>query len=358
MIGAPQGVNRIWLIRRATPPLTVTFDSAQMAKHLLHIGFLLAIAALALKAAFMPPRMQVALRPGESAALQNGVLALKRFSVPKYPNGKPRQYVSDVHMLSMGTVGDAGSGQPRAVHASISVNHPLRWNGWWIYQNSYDSAHESYTVLEAVRDPFLPLAALAGLLLLLGAAMCVVASAGGFQANREFCVRSRVQDGRDARSVVFTRKGFATVCKFAAATAVVMLPLWIIGKAVLAKELVPALQSPLLVPHVGAYLVSYAILIFAAFGIGVRLVSFGFFMMTLALVLGAVWGKLCWGDWWQYDPKEMWSLATWLTFAAYLHFRNNARVAQWLLRFGALMIILTLTWVNFSRIFKGLHSYV
>lgn len=329
-----------------------------MAKHLLHIGFLLAIASLALKAMFMPSRMRVALRPGESAALQDGVLALKRFSVPKYPDGKPRQYVSDVHMLSMGKADDAGSGRPRAEHASISVNHPLRWNGWWIYQNSYDSAHESYTVLEAVRDPFLPLAALAGLLLLLGAAMCVVSPAGGSRASREHCVKDRVPNGLDERSAESSWMRFATVFKFAAATAVVMLPLWIIGKAVLAKELVPALQSPLLVPHVGAYLVSYAILIFAAFGIGVRLVPFGFFMMTLALVLGAVWGKLCWGDWWQYDPKEMWSLATWLTFSAYLHFRHNVRVAQWLLRFGALMIILTLTWVNFSRIFKGLHSYV
>ena len=93
-------------------------------------------------------------------------------------------------------------------------------------------------------------------------------------------------------------------------------------------------------------------------GIGVRFVPFGFFLMTFALVLGALWGKICWGDWWQYDPKEMWSLATWLTFAAYFHFRRNAVASRWLLRFGAVMIILTLTWVNFSRIFKGLHSYV
>ena len=300
-----------------------------MAKHLMHIGFLLAVGALALKAAFMPPRMQATLKPGESAALGEAVLVLKGFEVPKYPSGKPRQYVSDVHMVSSGD-----GGMPKAVHAKISVNHPMRWNGWWIYQNSYDAADEAYTVLEAVRDPFLPMAAIAGALLLAGAAL--------------LCRR------REKGTVA--AKGGAL--KFVMASAVVMLPLWIVGRALLAKELVPALQSPLLVPHVGAYLVSYAILIFAAFGIGVRHVAFGFFLMTLALVLGAVWGKICWGDWWQYDPKEMWSLATWLTFAAYFHFRRHARVAQWMLRFGAVMIILTLTWVNFSRIFRGLHSYV
>ena len=316
-----------------------------MAKHLLHLGFLLAVGALALKAAFMPPRLQASLRPGEHAMLDGDILVLKGFSVPKYPSGKPRQYESDVHVVSVAREAGAAAERPKAVHAKISVNHPMRWNGWWIYQNSYDAAQEAYTVLEAVRDPFLPMAALAGILLLLGAAMLAM------KVKVKVKAKVKVKESSPSPSV-------ASVVRFAAATAVVMLPLWIVGRAVLAKELVPALQSPLLVPHVGAYLVSYAILIFAAFGLGERLVPFGFFLMTLALVLGALWGKICWGDWWQYDPKEMWSLATWLTFAGYFHFRSRARVRVWLLRFGAVMIILTLTWVNFARIFRGLHSYV
>ena len=312
-----------------------------MAKHLLHLGLLVAVVTLALKAAFMPPRLQASLRPGESAMLGDDVLALKSFDVPKYPDGKPRQYVSEVHVLAM-----KGGGKPEAIHASISVNHPMRWKGWWIYQNSYDAAQEEYTVLEAVRDPFLPLAVIAGALLLVGAALLCRSGVGAAATSAALPCGVR---GRAA---------LVAAVRFLLATAVVILPLWIAGRALLVKELVPALQSPLLVPHVGAYLVSYAILIFAAFGIGVRLVPFGFFLMTLALVLGALWGKICWGDWWQYDPKEMWSLATWLTFAAYFHFRHRARVAHGLLRLGAVMIILTLTWVNFARIFKGLHSYV
>ena len=316
-----------------------------MAKHLLHLGFMLAVGALALKAAFMPPRMQAPLKPGESAMLEDGVLVLKGFVVPKYDDGKPRQYISDVHVVS-GTAGDGR--KPEAKHAKISVNHPLRWNGWWLYQSSYDAVRESYTVIEAVRDPFLPMAALAGIFLLIGSAMlcrkCFVRHLGESQES------SGRRQGPAAAIVGFAR--------FAAAAAVIMLPLWIAGRVLLEKELVPALQSPLLVPHVGAYIVSYIILIFSAFGIGVRFVPFGFFLMTLALVLGALWGKICWGDWWQYDPKEMWSLATWLTFAAYFHFRRSVTGSKWLLRFGAIMIILTLTWVNFSKIFKGLHSYV
>ena len=139
-----------------------------MLKHLLHLGFLLAIGALALKAVFMPPKMQVALAPGESAAIDGGVLVLKGFEVPKYPDGRPRQYISDVHVVS----GMNGPVQkPEVHHAKISVNHPLRWNGWWIYQSSYDALNESYTVLEAVRDPFLPIAAIAGIFLLAGSVL-------------------------------------------------------------------------------------------------------------------------------------------------------------------------------------------
>ena len=124
------------------------------------------------------------------------------------------------------------------------------------------------------------------------------------------------------------------------------------------KHLMPALQSPFFVPHVGAYVIGYVLLVRAAMGAGRRLVGLGFFLLTLGLVLGAAWGKVCWGHWWQFDPKEMWSLATWLAFAAYFHLRGSPRAAKWMLRIGAVLILLTLTWVNFSRIFRGLHSYV
>lgn len=125
------------------------------------------------------------------------------------------------------------------------------------------------------------------------------------------------------------------------------------------KRLMPALQSPFFVPHVGAYVLGYILLVRAALGAGRRLVGAGFFLLTLGLVLGAAWGKVCWGHWWQFDPKEMWSLATWLVYAAYLHVRPRlaARGDRAFLVAGAAMIVLTLTWINLSKIFTGMHSY-
>ena len=125
------------------------------------------------------------------------------------------------------------------------------------------------------------------------------------------------------------------------------------------KRLMPALQSPFFVPHVGAYVIGYVLLVRAAMGAGRRLVGLGFFLLTLGLVLGAAWGKVCWGHWWQFDPKEMWSLATWLLYAAYFHLRPrlSPRADRIFLVAGALMVVLTLTWINLSRLFSGMHSY-
>jgi ABC-type transport system involved in cytochrome c biogenesis permease subunit len=93
-----------------------------------------------------------------------------------------------------------------------------------------------------------------------------------------------------------------------------------------------------------------------------RLVRLGFPLLTLGLVLGAWWGKLAWGDYWHWDPKEMMSLATWLIYVGYFHFRaihgrRHRRVSALLALAGLAGIIVTLLWVNLGRIFDGLHSY-
>jgi len=145
------------------------------------------------------------------------------------------------------------------------------------------------------------------------------------------------------------------------------------------QPLPPALQSPLFVPHVGTYMLAYMILLLAGLTaakqllapagqakqleqLSSRMVRLGFPLLTLGLLLGAVWGKRCWGDYWNWDPKELWSFATWLTFAAYLHWRSwqgprFAKTNAVLILLGVACVILTLLWVNLSRLFPGLHAY-
>jgi ABC-type transport system involved in cytochrome c biogenesis permease subunit len=52
-----------------------------------------------------------------------------------------------------------------------------------------------------------------------------------------------------------------------------------------------------------------------------QLVLFGFPMLTFGIMSGAAWANEAWGVYWQWDPKETWSLITWFVFALYLHTR-------------------------------------
>ena len=149
------------------------------------------------------------------------------------------------------------------------------------------------------------------------------------------------------------------------------------------QKLTPALQSWLFAPHVAVYMISYVFMAKAASHAlwqlagrnprddenlllpeeaTYRLICIGFPLLTLGLVLGSVWGKLAWGDYWGWDPKELWSLASWLVYVGYLHYRymfgkNHPRVNSFWAIAGILVIVVTLLWVNLSRLFAGLHSY-
>ena len=149
------------------------------------------------------------------------------------------------------------------------------------------------------------------------------------------------------------------------------------------QPLPPVLQNPLFGPHVGAYVLGYFVMFKAAVesarglaagwgggaaaaaraeGTAFRLVRFGFPLLTLGLVLGSVWGKHAWGDYWNWDPKELWGLAMWLVYLTYLQFRVHTRAAFprancALVLLGALAVAATLSWVNLSLLFAGLHSY-
>jgi len=164
--------------------------------------------------------------------------------------------------------------------------------------------------------------------------------------------------------------------------AIVLLPAGIVFDAQ-PQQLPPALQSWLFVPHVAVYALSYIFMAKATFqailelagrrpGPGEELlppeqatyqmICVGFPLLTLGLVLGSCWGKLAWGDYWGWDPKELWSLASWLVYVGYFHFRymfgkKHPRINSTWAIVGMSVIVITLLWVNLSRLFPGLHSY-
>jgi cytochrome c-type biogenesis protein CcsB len=149
-----------------------------------------------------------------------------------------------------------------------------------------------------------------------------------------------------------------------------------------ANPLVPALQNNLLLTiHVAVAIIAYGAfsISFAAAvlyltqpeegrpgwpkpalmdEIGYRAVIIGFPLLTMTVVLGAVWAEIAWGSYWSWDPKETASLLTWLVYGAYLHARVArgwvGRRAAWLLIAGFASVLLCF----FGNLFfGGLHSY-
>jgi cytochrome c-type biogenesis protein CcsB len=90
-----------------------------------------------------------------------------------------------------------------------------------------------------------------------------------------------------------------------------------------------------------------------------KIVAVGFPLLTVGIILGAVWANTAWGRPWGFDPKETWSLITWLVYAAYLHVRF---LAGWKGRRAAIIAIIGFACVLFTYIgvnfwLPGLHSY-
>jgi cytochrome c-type biogenesis protein CcsB len=149
------------------------------------------------------------------------------------------------------------------------------------------------------------------------------------------------------------------------------------------SPLVPALQNaPLLTIHVGMAVLSYGIFATAfAAGVGYlvqgtgdrfawlpshrtldavayRSVIIAFPIFATMIVLGSWWASIAWSAYWSWDPKETSALVTWLTYAVYLHARNQRR---WAGRPAALLLVvgfgMVLVTYSGSLWFTGLHSY-
>ncbi len=87
--------------------------------------------------------------------------------------------------------------------------------------------------------------------------------------------------------------------------------------------------------------------------------AFGFFLLTLGIITGAMWAGSAWGSYWSWDPKETASLVTWFAYAAMVHQRLvlgwRGRRAAWLAIFGFGLVMCT--FLGVSTLLEGHHSF-
>jgi len=148
-------------------------------------------------------------------------------------------------------------------------------------------------------------------------------------------------------------------------------------------ELMPALRSAWFGLHIGSAVFSYsAFMIAGCAGIrrlstgrkmpegaemkiqqmdflSYRLVGFGFLLLTVVILSGAIWAEQAWSAFWTWDPKEVWALITWIIYAVYLHLRlkgrKDGKFLAWYVIIAVPVVLFTFAGVN--TLMPGLHSY-
>jgi cytochrome c-type biogenesis protein CcsB len=93
--------------------------------------------------------------------------------------------------------------------------------------------------------------------------------------------------------------------------------------------------------------------------INYKCLSFGFPLMTMGIISGAIWGNSAWGSYWRWDPKETGALVVWFLYAALLHGRLTI---GWRGRRAAIFAILgflclMLTFLGVNLLLGGQHTF-
>ena len=150
------------------------------------------------------------------------------------------------------------------------------------------------------------------------------------------------------------------------------------------RPLVPALQSNWLTIHVVTCFLSYAAFAFSFIFAILYLVKrdnkgrkilppkerldefvyrgvlLGMPLLTMGILTGSAWAHYAWGSYWSWDPKETWSLITWIIYTIFLHARFirgwRGKSAAILSIIGFIAVLFTFLGVNY--IISGLHSYM
>lgn len=148
------------------------------------------------------------------------------------------------------------------------------------------------------------------------------------------------------------------------------------------KVLMPALQSPWFAPHVIIYMFSYAILgavtLIAIYYLAREskiankphlmdmtdnLVYVGTALITMGMLMGAIWAKAAWGHYWSWDPKETWAAATWVGYLVYIHYRlkrtASNKTSMYILIVAFIMLQICWVGVNYLPSAQGrsVHTY-
>ena len=145
----------------------------------------------------------------------------------------------------------------------------------------------------------------------------------------------------------------------------------------------PVLNSPLLSVHVSIIMMGFAMLSFTFISgltalllrlvsrtaqpkmVQLQQLSLVFLYPALAalgigIFIGAIWANVSWGEYWGWDPKEVWALITFMIYAIPLHARSVAQLRRptaFHLFMTPAFLTLVMTYFGVNYFLGGMHSY-
>ncbi len=144
-------------------------------------------------------------------------------------------------------------------------------------------------------------------------------------------------------------------------------------------NLMPVLSSPLLCLHVAVIMMSYALFFFlmiigiaglisgkktfnfqfSIFNLAKRLLYPAVFLLTLGIIIGALWANISWGNYWTWDPKEVWALITLIVYAFPLHpsLSVSREPKKFFLYCTLAFLSVIITYFGVNILLGGMHSY-
>ena len=293
----------------------------------------------------------------------------------------PKQFTTRFTIREIGETMDEG-----ARTLTTAVNHPCSYRGYHFYQSNYDPLRGEYSVLKVVRDPWIGFVWVGIVLLTIGA---------GWQMTRQWKAHWGWWLAVGVVTIVFT---VITLAKINFGT------------------LMPALRSAWFIPHIGVYMIAYSLLAVASvLGIVVMiqdrlrlkikderqnsadsknsetkvispsscvlhpsskqahhllmgLLQTSSCLLLIGMLCGAVWAKQAWGDYWTWDPKECWAMATWMLTLIGIHLKtksDNPKVQKTMLVLLVVFVLLSfaamqMTWYGVNYLPSAelsLHTY-
>ena len=266
-------------------------------------------------------------------------LTLDRFEIETYANSnKPKDYVSYLQVSD-------GELQKDVI---ISMNHIFKYKHYRFYQSDFDG--EGGSILDVARDPW-------------GIAVTYIGYAMLFIALAVMLVK---------------RKNTPKAVTWSWLSLLVILLIFLYVR-MLIHPLLPVLRSPFFSIHIATIITAYALLI-AIMMVGIvaiikpkdqarleKLKSLSISMLypavallAIGIFIGAIWANVSWGNYWSWDPKEVWALITLFVYAAPLHEKvwRTFQKPMFFHIYGILAFLSVLiTYFGVNLLLGGVHAY-